>query len=62
MAHNEDLPHSAINGQTPEGGWRREARRFAFCPAHGRIESLTTEPTERHARKTRLKSTQLSKP
>ena len=24
MAHNEDLPQSAIDGQTPEGGARRE--------------------------------------
>ena len=24
MAHNEDLPQSAIDGQTPEGGGRRE--------------------------------------
>ncbi|GMQ05882.1 hypothetical protein CsSME_00050714 [Camellia sinensis var. sinensis] len=24
MAHNEDLPQSAIDGQTPEGGGRHE--------------------------------------
>ncbi|KAF5956663.1 hypothetical protein HYC85_003888 [Camellia sinensis] len=42
MAHNEDLPQSAIDGQTPKGGGRREG--FPFIPPMADLEPQRQNP------------------
>lgn len=42
MAHNEDLPHSAIDGQTPEGGGRREG--LSFVPSMAELNPQRRNP------------------